>query len=428
LPSTNSDPDPSAATIGAARRSRPPLLTPARAIALTGALTAGFAIVDFTSPGEVDGAILYVLCVLASGWSRSRAFLWLTTAICTLLAIADFILGPQPPESLHWAMAANRSFVVIGVLVMAATLEQRMRMLDRIEAARDWQARQNEILEQRVEQEVARRLAVEQNLYQAQKMEAIGQLTGGIAHDFNNVLTAVIGNLDRLECRLEPGDPCRRLAEDALRGAEQGAQLTRRLLGFARRQHLEPEITEIDRVLAETLALAAQVVSDRIELAPAPDPDLWRCSVDRAELQSALLNLVLNARDAMPGGGRIIIAAANVSVQEETPDLAAADYVRISVVDTGSGMTPEVQARALEPFFTTKPAGQGTGLGLSMVYGFARQSGGALRIDSAPGRGTTLDLYLPRATMRSQRKSSDSSSANPKSAAIPCQTRTGERS
>ncbi|HWG80445.1 MAG TPA: PAS domain S-box protein [Stellaceae bacterium] len=259
--------------------------------------------------------------------------------------------------------------------------------------------RVNAELERRVELEVARRLEAEQSLHQAQKMEAIGQLTGGVAHDFNNILTTVIGNLDRIAGRMAPEDPSRRLAEAALRGAENGARLTEQLLSFARRQRLQPEVLDIDHVLGSAIALARRTVSETIELSLELGADLWRCCVDPAQLQSAVLNLVINARDAMRDGGRITIAARNETVAGNTSDLVAGDYVRLSVADTGSGMTPEVLARVFEPFFTTKQVGEGSGLGLSMVYGFARQSGGAVRIESAPGRGTVVQLYLPRTTM-----------------------------
>ncbi len=254
----------------------------------------------------------------------------------------------------------------------------------------------NEDLERRVQKEVGKRLEVEQSLRQAQKMEAIGQLTGGVAHDFNNILTAVIGNLDRIIDQSAADDPRRRFAEYALRGAEQGARLTQHLLSFARRQRLEPEVVELDRVLASMLALSRQAVSETVELSLELGADLWPCRVDQTQLQSAILNLIINARDAMPKGGRIVIAAHNVSIDSDVADLVAGDYVRLSVKDTGSGMTPEVLARVFEPFFTTKEPGKGSGLGLSMVYGFAKQSGGTVSVESVPGAGTVVQLYLQR--------------------------------
>jgi len=257
----------------------------------------------------------------------------------------------------------------------------------------------NEELERRVEKEVGKRLEVEQSLRQAQKMEAIGQITGGVAHDFNNILTTVIGNLDRIADQSAADDPRRRFAENALRGAEQGARLTQHLLSFARRQRLEPEVIGLDRVLASMLALARQAVSETVELSLELGADLWSCRVDQAQLQSAILNLVINARDAMPKGGRVVIAAHNVPIGSDVADLAPGEYVRLAVKDNGSGMTPEVLARVFEPFFTTKEPGKGSGLGLSMVYGFAKQSGGTARIESVPGAGTTVQIYLPRSVV-----------------------------
>jgi CheY-like chemotaxis protein len=228
-------------------------------------------------------------------------------------------------------------------------------------------------------------------------MEAIGQLTGGVAHDFNNLLTTVIGNLE-LIAAASPTGKIRRLAESGLRGAEQGARLTEHLLSFARRQRLSPEVVEIDKLLAAVMVLARRAVSEEVDLSLELEPGIWRCCVDQAQLQSALLNLVINARDAMPGGGCVVVGAANVTIGSGADDPAEGEYVRLSIKDTGSGMTPHVLARAFEPFFTTKDVGKGSGLGLSMVYGFAKQSGGAVRIDSVLGSGTAVHLYLPRTT------------------------------
>lgn len=382
--------------LGSTTTRRQPLLLPIKAIVLSASITAFFAVADFLAPGDINVAIFYCLSVIASGWSRSRAFLWFTTGTCALLAIAGLAIGHQPPAPFLGAMYINRSFVAFGLLVMGLILYQRMRLLDRIEEARDFQIRQNEALEHRVQREVSNRLAAEQSLYQAQKMEAIGQMAGGIAHDFGNVLAVVIGNLDRLVSQLSKNDPRRRLAELALQGGEHGAQITKRLLSFARPQNLEPELTDISRVLSEVVALARQVVADTVELEQQPAADLWHCCVDQAQLQAALLNLIINARDAMPTRGRVVIAAQNSSIGDQFADMTPGDYVCLSVADTGMGMSPEIQARVLEPFFTTKSDGKGSGLGLSIVYGFARQSGGTLRINSALGEGTTVHLYLPR--------------------------------
>jgi PAS domain S-box-containing protein len=249
-----------------------------------------------------------------------------------------------------------------------------------------------------VGRDVHEQRAAEETLRRAERLEAIGQLTGGIAHDFNNLLTIVIGNLDRIASSRSADERVKHLAEAALEGAERGARLTEHLLVFARRQRLEPQVLRLDEVVRRMAPLYRRAVGETIELTFAPAAKLWRLSADPGRLETTLLNLILNARDAMPAGGRLTIAAANLSLAaQQIPDLAAGEYVVITVKDTGSGMPPETLARAFEPFFSTKPVGQGSGLGLSMVYGFARQSGGTARIESSPGAGTTVSLYLPRA-------------------------------
>ncbi|MGE0260815.1 MAG: ATP-binding protein [Alphaproteobacteria bacterium] len=387
------------------------LISRRNAAILTVAITTLFAVCDFTAPGGINVSVFYVSSVTVSGWTRSHRFLWVTTGICLVLTYAGLELGPQPIASMVIDFYINRSFVALSLVMIAAVVQQRMDMLDRIEEARDLQVRQNkalrdtdarlrrlnEELEVRVSREVARRSEAEQALHQAQKMEAIGRLTGGVAHDFNNILTTVVANLERIAMTSAADDPHRRFADNALRGAERGTRLTQHLLSFARRRRLEPEVIEIDRVLDEVMTLARPVVGGNIELALELGPDLSRCCADETELESAVLNLVLNARDAMAAGGRITIRADDVESRTDEADLPAGAYVRISVADTGGGMSPEVLARAFEPFFTTKGAGKGSGLGLSAVYGFAKQSGGAARIESTPNRGTTVHLYLPRA-------------------------------
>lgn len=238
----------------------------------------------------------------------------------------------------------------------------------------------------------------EELLRRSERLDAIGQLTGGIAHDFNNLLTIVVGNLDRIISHGSADERIIHLAEAALEGAERGARLAEHLLAFARRQRLEPQILHLDEMLLRMEALYRRAVGETIELSFAWPTDLWPCRADPGRLETAVLNLILNARDAMPGGGKLTVAAANLSAAaQQLPDLAPGDYLVITVSDTGSGMSPSVLARAFEPFFSTKPVGQGSGLGLSMVYGFAHQSGGTVRIESTPGLGTKVDLYLPRA-------------------------------
>ena len=244
----------------------------------------------------------------------------------------------------------------------------------------------------------------EAQLVQAQKMEAIGGLTGGVAHDFNNLLTVVIGNLEALIDRLRDQPQMAELAGAAMGAAERGATLTKRLLAFARRQPLSPQPTDLQRLLIDLLPLLNRSVGALIDVSIKAAPDLPKAIVDPNQLENAILNLANNARDAMPRGGKLTIGvdlADWIAEEENDPgagERAATPYLRIAVTDTGIGMTPETLDRAVEPFFTTKPVGQGTGLGLSMVYGLAKQSRGHLRIYSEPGIGTTVRLYLPVAT------------------------------
>lgn len=238
-------------------------------------------------------------------------------------------------------------------------------------------------------------------LRQAQKMEAVGQLTGGLAHDFNNLLGGISGSLDLMSSRLKQGrfgDLDRHIsaARDA---ATRAASLTHRLLAFSRRQTLDPRITDVNRLIDGMAELVRRTVGPSISVEINEGSDLWATLVDSSQLENALLNLSINARDAMPDGGRIFIETVNESFDAQTArehDMTPGQYLSLRVTDTGTGMAPEVKARAFDPFFTTKPIGEGTGLGLSMVYGFAKQSGGQLRIRSEIGQGTTICLYLPR--------------------------------
>jgi signal transduction histidine kinase len=270
-------------------------------------------------------------------------------------------------------------------------------------AIRRWQAEQalqllNENLEQRVEAEVDGRMQAEKAFRQAQKMEVIGQLTGGIAHDFNNLLAAVLGNLALLRKRQADDPDALRLVEGAIEGAERGKTLTRRLLAFARQQDLRPAIVDVPKLLRGTTDMLARSIGPSVEIRSDIAPDLWPVRVDANQLELALLNLGLNARDAMPDGGTITLCARNETIAAATGDtLTPGDYVCLTVADTGVGMDQATLACATDPFFTTKSVGKGTGLGLSMVDGMAAQSGGSLRLSSCPGRGTTAELRLPSA-------------------------------
>jgi signal transduction histidine kinase/CheY-like chemotaxis protein len=269
-------------------------------------------------------------------------------------------------------------------------------------AMRRWQAehalqRLNETLEERVATEIQHRIKLEEAFRQAQKMEAVGQLTGGVAHDFNNLLSAVLGNLKLLRKRLGGDDAALRLIDGAIEGAERGASLTQRLLAFARQQDLHPAAVDVAELICGMIEMLRRSIGPLIWVETAFADDLWPAHVDANQLELALLNLVVNARDAMPEGGRLKLSARNARVAAGDDALAAGDYVCLAVGDTGAGMDGATLAHATEPFFTTKGAGKGTGLGLSMVHGLAAQSGGALRLSSQPGAGTTAELWLPRA-------------------------------
>lgn len=243
--------------------------------------------------------------------------------------------------------------------------------------------------------DLTERTELEAQLRQALKMEAVGNLTGGVAHDFNNLLTAVISSLELIQGRSSE-ERVQRLAATALRAALRGAELTGQLLAFARRQTLRPSVADPAALLAEAAVLLRPAVGETVELAFDTAPDLWRIKVDAVQFQTAVMNLVINARDAVGPGGRVLVGVENARVAAATHDLPGGDYVIVRVGDTGHGMSPEVLARACEPFFTTKGVGKGSGLGLSMVHGFVTQSGGAIRIASTPDAGTTVRLFLPR--------------------------------
>ena len=241
---------------------------------------------------------------------------------------------------------------------------------------------------------------IEQELRQAQKMEAVGQLTGGIAHDFNNLLTVILGNLEMLEPRVKDADQLELLTE-ARETAEHGAQLTERLLAFGRRQPLQPKLVDVADLLSQVTPVLRRTLGETVAVRSRADSDLWKVEVDPSQLQNAILNLAINARDAMPNGGKLTITAENARLDADYarlhPEVRGGRYVLIAVTDTGIGMTKEVLERAIEPFFTTKEVGAGSGLGLSMVYGFAKQSDGHLALYSEPGQGTTVRIYIPRA-------------------------------
>jgi len=307
--------------------------------------------------------------------------------------------------STHWStphQPSERDLRLLDILARQAADLLERTIAD--EALRDAEAKLralNETLEQRVAERTAMLMQAEEKLRQSQKMEAVGQLTGGLAHDFNNLLAGISGALELMNRRIAQG----RLADvdkymvAAQGSAKRAAVLTQRLLAFSRRQTLEPRATNVNTLMYGMAELIQRTAGPGIQIETTGAADAWTAFVDVSQLENALLNLCINARDAMPEGGRIQLQTGNHWLDASAArahDLAEGPYLRLSVTDTGTGMPPDVMAHVFEPFFTTKPIGQGTGLGLSMIYGFAQQSGGQVHIHSTEGEGTCVSLYLPR--------------------------------
>jgi len=323
--------------------------------------------------------------------------------------------GPdQPPSSRLGALLGNvtfleRPFHPVTLISLVATAirgrrrqyEARDRLLDLSQS--ELRLKDTlETLEQQVEERTAQLRHNEEALRQSQKMEAVGQLTGGIAHDFNNMLTGIIGSLELLKRRLARGrlEDLDSLIDLGVTSANRAAGLTHRLLAFSRRQSLDSKPVNMNELVSSMAELLHRSLNESIRLEMALGESLWTAEADPNQLESALLNLVLNARDAMPDGGNLLVRTFNQALDlaftESQANLEPGDYVVLQVRDTGSGVPQSIINRVFDPFFTTKPIGQGTGLGLSMIYGFSKQSGGHVAIDSTVGQGTTVSLYLPR--------------------------------
>ena len=356
-----------------------------------------------------DGAVV----LLIGGEPQVRA-----AEIAEAAELLIALLHSEAREDAALANARSAGDATVRAIALAASLDQarsqvaenarnlREALSESARLNRELRAL-NETLEQRVQEEIAERMKAESALRQAQKMEAIGQLTGGVAHDFNNLLTVIIGGLDNIARQLDAGAPARddarlrRAVEMATQSAERAATLTARLLAFSRRQALDPKALKADRLVHDIGELLQRSIGEQITLELVASPGLWATFADPNELEQALLNLAVNARDAMPAGGKLTIETQNVFLDEAylstVPEpVSPGQYVMIAVSDTGHGMDGETLSRVFEPFFTTKETGKGTGLGLSQVYGFLRQSGGHVRIYSELGQGTTAKLYLPR--------------------------------
>jgi signal transduction histidine kinase len=257
---------------------------------------------------------------------------------------------------------------------------------------------------------------MQQQLVLTQAMETVARITGAMAHDFNNLLTVIIGSLDMLEGELKSCPKAKALAELALKGSVSAAELTRQLLAFSRRQTLEPKELSLNELVSDAAPTLRSVLGDRIQIKLLLAADLWLMLADAAQVEAALTQLSTNARDAMPDGGYLTIETANKTLDEQyandDPETAPGDYVMLAVSDTGTGMAPEVLEHVFEPFFTTKAGGKGKGLGLSVVYGFARQSGGHIEIFSEVAHGTTVRVYFPRAKSDSTRDGSHETPAS----------------
>ena len=336
-------------------------------------------------------AIIFVSAVLMTYPDQLRGY---------QLGGVDYVPVPVVPELLRAKVK-----VFVDLFRKTRQLERFNAELEQRVAERTAELQRfNEQLEQRIKERTRERETALAQLFEAQKMDTIGQLTGGVAHDFNNLLMAVLGSLSLLEKRL-PEDPrSHRLLQNAVQGAQRGAALTQRLLAFSRRQELKPEAVDVPRLVGGMKELLERALGHGVELRSEFQGSLPAALVDANQLELALLNVALNARDAMPAGGTLTISAATDTpvVDGRNEVLEAGDYVRIRIADNGIGMDEMTLAKATEPFFTTKGPGKGTGLGLSMVHGLAAQSGGLLRIDSKPNLGTTIDLWLPVAQNAAQ--------------------------
>ena len=337
--------------------------------------------------------------VLTSQLDHPRAKNW-RHALADKLRNVSMLERPVQAITLTTAMqvalrARRRQYEV------KALIEAQEQAAERLEALVAERTQELEKANEDLKSQMTERERVEASLRQSQKMEAVGQLTGGLAHDFNNLLTGISGSLELTRARLSQGkaDSVDRYITTAQEAVKRAAALTHRLLAFSRRQALEPKPTNVNRLVTGMEELIRRTVGPAIHVEVVGAGGLWSTLVDPNQLENALLNLCLNARDAMPQGGRLTIETANRWLDERGArdlDIAPGQYISLCVTDTGTGMEPDVAAHAFDPFFTTKPLGQGTGLGLSMIYGFARQSGGQIRIYSEVGKGTTMCLYLPR--------------------------------
>jgi signal transduction histidine kinase len=339
------------------------------------------------------------IVVLTSHVDRPKIAAWRQQLVFQLQNVS-FLERPVQPITLVSALkvalrARSRQIEVRSLL------EARERAAQDLEAQVIARTQQLEAVNTELVNLIAERQRVEESLRQSQKMEAVGQLTGGLAHDFNNLLAGIGGSLELTKSRMSQGriDEVDRYITAAQSAVKRAAALTHRLLAFSRRQTLDPKPTNVNKLVADMEEFIGRTIGPSIRMEVVGSAGLWSTLVDPNQLENALLNLCLNARDAMPDGGQLTIETANKWLDERAAldrDLPRGQYVSLCVTDTGTGMPPDIVARIFDPFFTTKPLGEGTGLGLSMIYGFARQSGGQVRVYSEVGKGTTMCIYLPR--------------------------------
>ena len=366
---------------------------------------------DAMTPQMIAVEVLYVGVVLTGFWFPKPATALTLALLASVLIIIGYWLA-IPDNAPPWAAWTNRVLAIISVWMTAFFVWYIRNLQDALQtqigvgkiAENALQSKGHDLEDlvaartRELKDEMHRREEMQAALLHSQKLDALGQLTGGIAHDFNNLLNIIIGNLELLDMRIEE-PPHQDLIRRASHAALMGEGLTRRLLGIARRQPLDPQVMDLNELISNMTELMRRSLGETVELTTDLAADLWPTRLDQSQIEAAILNLSVNARDAMPKGGKLLIKTANAVIERSEPvgELAPGDYVRMLVADTGVGMGPEVLRRIFEPFFTTKPHGSGTGLGLPTIYGFVKQSGGHFTVQSAPARGTTMTLYFPRA-------------------------------
>jgi len=368
---------------------------------------------DITAEREKRELFVYVMENLSEGvslWDRDDRFVVCNSAYRKLAGKAAEILAPGVTFRdivTHFARSGESN---IPEGEVEAWIEHRMALHRNMDAPIElrrgdhWYAVNEQILADgsvvvRLT-DITQQMQSEERLLQSQRLETVGKLTGGVAHDFNNLLAIILGHLDVVVEDLPPDHPHRRMLKSAIGAAERGATLTQRLLAFSRRQTLAPKTIDANELIHSMEDLLRRSLGEQVQIEVVPSAGLWLCDVDPSQLENALLNLAINARDAMPGGGGLSIESQNVLLDDDyvanVPELEPGPHVMIAVTDTGEGMPEDVLQHIYEPFFTTKGVGKGSGLGLSMVYGFVKQSGGHITVHSEPGLGTTFKIYLPR--------------------------------